>query len=185
LNTLAFFTEKGIPKTGLIPTVRIRDLSDYSLVVTDSTSEEVGDGWYVYFFAGYDSNKEYAVRFDGGPSLPDSERYTFGTNDSFVDDISEHVWDEDLTLHTNSGSAGKVLSDLSDDLKRLLGLTHENIFIDLPEYDNGGNLTSARVRIYSNPVSVGTDIDVIGTYQITAETESIAGKFTSWKQVKQ
>jgi len=73
--------------------------------------------------------------------------------------------------------------NISNDLKRLLGLTHENIFIDNPIYDADCNMTSARVRIYSNPASVGTNSDVIGTYQITAPSTA-PGKFTTWSQVR-
>jgi len=76
------------------------------------------------------------------------------------------------------------ITTISSDLKRALGLLHENIYIDLPDYDENNNLVSARVRIYSNPASVGTSSDVIGTYQITSETIGL-GKFTTWKQVSQ
>ena len=74
-------------------------------------------------------------------------------------------------------------NQISDDLLEVLGLVHSNIFIDNPIYDGDNNLTSARVRIYSNTASVGTTNDIIGTYEITAPGNG-AGKFTSWKQVK-
>jgi hypothetical protein len=76
-------------------------------------------------------------------------------------------------------------SDIWDDpsAKRLLGLMHENITIDEPEYDAHGNLTGARVRIYSNAGSVGTDSDVLATYAITAPSDA-PGQFTTWNQVK-
>jgi hypothetical protein len=106
LQILAFFTDAGSPKTGLIPIVRIRDISDNTLVITDSTSSEVGDGWYKYDFVAYDGTKEYAIRFDGGPTLTNSDRYTSGTNDSFVDDITNGVWSEDLSTYNNG--AGKI-----------------------------------------------------------------------------
>ena len=72
---------------------------------------------------------------------------------------------------------------MSNDIKRLLGLTHENIFIDNPTYDGDGNMTSARVRIYSNPSSVGTGSDVIGTYQVSAPS-SAPGQFITWSQIR-
>ena len=93
MQVLAFFTDAGVPKTGLVPTVRIRDISDNTLVITDSTSSEVGDGWYKYDFIVYDSDKEYAIRFDGGPTLSNTDRYTSGTNDSFADDIADAVFE--------------------------------------------------------------------------------------------
>jgi hypothetical protein len=73
--------------------------------------------------------------------------------------------------------------EIDTNLKRALGLLHENIFIDQPTYDTNNNLVSARVRIYSNPFDVGTAISVIGTYTITAVGDG-AGKFTTWQQVK-
>lgn len=72
----------------------------------------------------------------------------------------------------------------SDDVKRILGMVHENVYIDQPSYDTNKNLTSARLRIYSVAGSVGTDNDVLATYTITAVGDG-AGKFTSWKMVKQ
>ena len=76
----AFFTDNGVPKTSLTPTIRIRDLSDNSLVVTDASMSEVGDGYYKYNFSSYDDTKDYAIRCDGGESLDNAERYTYGTN---------------------------------------------------------------------------------------------------------
>lgn len=70
---------------------------------------------------------------------------------------------------------------IAEDQKRLLGLVHENIFIDNTEYDATGNLIAARVRIYSDASSVGTDLNVIGTYTIQVVTSG-AGKFVSWSQ---
>ncbi len=185
MNVLAFFTVNGNPGTGLIPTVRIRDVADNSLIITDATSSEVGDGWYVYDFTAYDSDKEYAIRFDGGPTVPLSERYTSGTNDSFVDDISEHVWDEQLALHGTPGSAGSVLSDVGDDIKRLLGLTHENMRVDETVYDDDNNLVSAKVRAYSNPTDAknGTNNNIVATYRFEAEASG-PNAFTVWKQIR-
>jgi hypothetical protein len=86
-------------------------------------------------------------------------------------------------VNTNILAVSASIVDVSNDLKRLLGLTHENIFIDNPVYDGDCNMTSARVRIYSNPASVGTANDVIGTYTITAPS-SAPGKFITWSQVR-
>jgi len=66
---------------------------------------------------------------------------------------------------------------------RTLGLSHENFYIDNASYGEHGSLTSARVRIYSNKNSVGSDLDVIETYLITAD-EIECGKFSFWSQVK-
>jgi len=60
---------------------------------------------------------------------------------------------------------------------------HENIYIDLPTYDDDCNLIGARIRIYSNATSVGTNNNIIGTYAISVTGDG-PGKFTSWKQEK-
>jgi len=74
--------------------------------------------------------------------------------------------------------------DISDDLSKVLGLVHQNIFIDEPEYDNSANLISARIRIYSNSGSVGTGQNILSTYRITAVGDG-PGKFTTWKQIEE
>ena len=109
----AFFTENGIPKTGLSPTIRIRTLSDNVLVITDVLMAEVGDGFYKYDYVAYDGTLDYAVRCDS-VTLTGSERYTFGTNDSFAEDISDQVWDESSGDHKTQGSFGEDLATKAD-----------------------------------------------------------------------
>lgn len=65
MNIVSYFTNKGAPETGLSPTIRIRDLSDNSLIVADEAMTEVGDGEYKYEFAN-DVTKEYSVRTHSG-----------------------------------------------------------------------------------------------------------------------
>ncbi len=261
MRIVAFYTDDGTPATGLSPTIRIRDLSDNSLVVTDAAMTEVGDGHYQYNFTTYNADEDYAIRCDGGITLSDSDRYTYAGNENYIEDIEgsnlstqiigvsadvadvntnvlgvsaavgdissdttniiteidsvntnvlgvsadvgdlqtdiTNIQSDITTINTNvlgvSGDIGDLQTDVtniqsdlttvSNDLKRLLGLTHENIFIDNPVYDGNNNMTSARVRIYSDAVSVGTASNVIGTYTITAPGDG-PGKFTTWKQVK-
>lgn len=79
-----------------------------------------------------------------------------------------------------SGGYADDASTSSTDVKRLLGLVHENVYIDTTSYDSHNNLVSARVRIYSDPASVGTGSNIIGTYTIAANGDG-SGKFTYWK----
>jgi hypothetical protein len=72
---VAYFTEYGEPKTGLSPTIRIRDLSDNSLVITDVAMSEVGDGFYKYTYAAADNTENYAGRAYGGSNQPAGEKY--------------------------------------------------------------------------------------------------------------
>lgn len=60
-----------------------------------------------------------------------------------------------------------ILTAVQAETTRILGLTQENQFIDNTVYA-GKNLTSARLRIYSDAASVGTALNVTDTYTITA-----------------
>lgn len=66
---------------------------------------------------------------------------------------------------------------------RTLGLSRSDFYVDETTYDNFGNLVDARVRIYSDPASVGTVNDVIDTYRMTSDGTA-CGQFSFWKQVK-
>lgn len=81
-----YFTDAGIPTTGLSPTIRVRKVSDASLAVADDPMFEIGDGWYKYDFTQYTGSVGYAVRADGGPALTSYERYATLGNENFVTD---------------------------------------------------------------------------------------------------
>ena len=74
------------------------------------------------------------------------------------------------------------LSGIYDIVIRTLGLVHHNVYIDNPIYDDQNNMISARLRIYSDKASVGTDLDVIETYLLTSDGTE-CGKFNYWQQV--
>ena len=78
----AQFSENGIPKDGLFPLVRVRDLSSGSIVVNNVAMVGTGDGFYIYNFSAYDSSKDYSVLCDS-VTLSGSERYTYGTSDDY------------------------------------------------------------------------------------------------------
>ena len=82
LTITAFFTDKGNPKTGLTPTIRIRDVDSTSLEVTDENMSEVGDGWYKFNFTDYNEEKTYSFRADGTTTLVGTDRFVFGTNEN-------------------------------------------------------------------------------------------------------
>lgn len=70
--------------------------------------------------------------------------------------------------------SGVALEDTAQSLLenqlRDLGLNKENQYIDQTVFD-GCKMLSARLRSYSNSSSVGTDNDVIATYQVNASFE--------------
>ena len=88
-----------------------------------------------------------------------------GTDDDFAE-----TYTEDLQINIDETKIDKIL-----------GLVHQNILIDETGYDLHGNLSNARVRIYSDSVSVGTNNNIIATYEITSISTD-TGKFTTWSQ---
>jgi len=74
------------------------------------------------------------------------------------------------------------ISDIYSNVIKTLGLVHRNIYIDETNYDDNGNMISARVRIYDEAANVGTNTGVIETYLITSDGTE-CGKFNYWTQV--
>lgn len=60
-------------------------------------------------------------------------------------------------------------------------LIYDNVYMDQTVYSANNILTSCRIRVYSNPASVGTVNDVISTYTMTA-TET-AGRVLTYQTV--
>jgi len=81
MNIIAFFTEQGIPKTGLSPTVDVWTV-DRSQVVTAQAMTEVAGGFYYYDFTTYDEDEDYCMRADGTATLTGADRYVFSTNET-------------------------------------------------------------------------------------------------------
>ena len=124
MKIVSFFTNFGSPSFGLAPSIRIRDTDDNSIKVDGSTMNEVGDGWYMFDFLHYDNTLEYAIACDGGATLLDAERYTYASNDNYVEDI----WGVPADQFTGEGTMGELLTsssgggipaDMLFDLKRL------------------------------------------------------------------
>lgn len=110
----AHFTTGGVPITGLTPTIDIIEMGTITntLIVSSASLTEVGIGWYRYNFVTYDPTKSYVFTIDGGVSLPACERYKYGGNESYVEDISSEVWNEDLLTHLTVGSTGEALAQI-------------------------------------------------------------------------
>ena len=86
-----------------------------------------------------------------------------------------------LTTLTESLSGNMYNVEL--DVKRILGLVHDNVSLDQTTYDRFYNMKTARMRIYNNPDSIGTDNDVIGEYKIESNSDR-RGTFINWKQTR-
>lgn len=81
MNIIAFFTDKGIPKTGLSPTLDIWKL-DGTQVVTAQAITEIAGGFYYYDFTSYDDDENYVIRADGTNVLSGADRYVYSTNET-------------------------------------------------------------------------------------------------------
>jgi hypothetical protein len=90
--------------------------------------------------------------------------------------LADAIWDELSINHTDTGSMGEIMND------SVGASVDANRYVDQCVY-SGLYLASCRIRLYSNPASVGTDNDVIATYLMTST--NTAGKMTTFKEVKQ
>jgi len=117
---------------------------------------ELGNGNYKYLFTPDSAGTWYVV-------IVDALYFPWGK----TDDVQ--IFNSDI-------------DDVYDNVIKTLGLVHNNMQIDEATYDEFGNMIGARVRIYSDAASVGTNSNVIETYRIEADAEA-CGQFTYWKQV--
>lgn len=144
----SFFTSDGIPQSGLTPTVRIWEITNgaNTLIVgspngsgstIDEQMAEIGDGFYKYEFLpiqGYDEQRNYLVRVDGGPTLSNSERYQVAKTaiTDRPENIAAAVWDEEAIEHVNGGSFGEQLNQIkATTLNLALTMNDMLILIDL------------------------------------------------------
>jgi hypothetical protein len=94
----AFFfdgTGGGSPAVGMspLPTLRVRRISDNTLVVTDANMPELGDGWYSFDFTSlFDEGEEYVTRAEASALTLSRDKFKFGTIDSrgFTPNIRVH-----------------------------------------------------------------------------------------------
>jgi hypothetical protein len=77
----AFFSNEGVPSTGLSALIKVIDLSNGSVVVNNAAMTESSNGFYTYNFTSYDSTKNYSFIADGSSSLGNLDRYVYGTNE--------------------------------------------------------------------------------------------------------
>lgn len=106
----AFFTDHGLPKTGLHPICDIWILHTNVHLIVGAAMSEIGGGFYKYHFNQYDQEIDYVVRCDGGAALDDMERYKEGLNQVNLGDIADETWDETADPeHIHPNTMGEVL----------------------------------------------------------------------------
>jgi hypothetical protein len=123
------YTNNGVPQPGLTPTIDVFELDPLNpgtntQVVTAGATVEIGMGFYRYDFATYNPTRNYVFMFDGGVSLTGCDRYKYGGNESYAEDIApataDAVWDEQTTDHLAVGTTGLMLSQIKADTASIL-----------------------------------------------------------------
>lgn len=116
---ISHFTDNGLPKIGLLPTIRIRKVSNGDLIITDADLSELGDGSYKYIFSTFNPSIEYIFRVDGTNMLSNIDRYQYATNDSYNDDIrQEFNNNKDLIKNSKTRFTEKLYNNSGDSVVR-------------------------------------------------------------------
>ena len=106
--------------------------------------------------------------------------------DNFEKDIYDIANNETYGNSALNTDLDSILTDTGTTLdaliKRVLGLTQENYYIDNTTFETG-KLKTARIRIYSVAGSVGSASDVLATYNI-AITYDANGNMETYKVTK-
>jgi hypothetical protein len=155
---------------------------------------EITNGYTVTFEDG-----QYAVDCYGANSniidVANNNQVSIRTNNSAgmvrpqdfdIPSIASAVWEEDVTLHSGSGTFGERIQSYGPILQRIVGLDQENFYIDQTQftsYEGADLMTQCRMRIYDSDANVGTDSGVLATYQMVSTY--LNGKMQSYKVTKQ
>lgn len=120
----SFFTNLGVPQTGLTPTIDVWQLDNSNpllntLVVNNGALIEIGGGLYRYDFSTYVHSNSYFFIVDGGAALPISERYNIAGNESYREEVSTGVWEETAVLHVAPGTMGFLQNQISADVTQV------------------------------------------------------------------
>lgn len=154
-NITAYFTSGGLPATGLVPGLTIRNVSTAAVVQTGTLSE-LGDGWYRYDFTGYTGSIDYAITVNGSSSLLDSQ-FAYAGNENFVDDI----WGAQRSDHTVAGSMGATM-------------THMSSTIDFLRSIEGGRWQIAGTQMIFYAPDNSTEVARFDLYDSTGSLTSVA-----------
>lgn len=126
-NTLIIGATEGTgdPGTGIGTDGIMIEMFDKSPALMGDGGLPIGgsrDGFYTFTFTsvmGYNPNKTYLIRTDGGNTLPNGERYHTSAIDSQVDVVNA-ILDEPAVAHTLGGSIGSLLNQTHANTQNLM-----------------------------------------------------------------
>ena len=103
---VVFFSNAGVPATGLSPTIGVyKKVSDGTDVTPAPTVSEIGGGFYKFTATPAEA---LVVRMNGGGSLADADKYK-------VMQITPHDADLDAQVSTRAPEAGERGGDQGQD----------------------------------------------------------------------
>ena len=152
-------TKNGTLQTGLVPVIDINDVATDVSVISGAAMTELSSqpGWYKYWFAGYDKEKEYAITIDGGSSLPSAERFSFAGNESFYDDITDVLLtaipvEAAAVMTPESGPEPPIFSEFRASLpdNELIKLGRFEFYSEASDEDVCLQIVTGEQRIYAN-----------------------------------
>lgn len=112
-----YFSDEWIPATWLSPIVNIIE-RNWAVRVTNGACKELANGFYVYNFNEYNSDKQYLYLFDGGSTLGDWDRYKPWNNE--MDSYSfKQSWGR--TVAATTPYDDKWVKIKLDNLEKLIG----------------------------------------------------------------
>jgi len=79
-DLIAFYTDEGVPTTGLSPTISVWQ-TDGTQVVNEASMTEIAGGFYFYDFSVEDVGVTYVFRTDSGGPLSNSDRFKAGSTE--------------------------------------------------------------------------------------------------------
>ena len=153
---------------------RIADASgkeSLSAGVNVGITVELQNGWQLHFWEGAYTATVTGGNLVGGPA-GDPVAYSAGVQVVLVQSaastivsagsglsqeehdelfaIADRVWDEQLSGHTASGSAGRTLDDVQTGIIDALGISGENVIWSGMAFDSNDNLISAVITQYTD-----------------------------------
>ncbi|MHA2046038.1 MAG: hypothetical protein ACW99G_14695, partial [Candidatus Thorarchaeota archaeon] len=106
----------------------------------------------VRVISAYDGTSKEITVSEDMPLIPDngSDFDVIPDHVHPMEQISDAVWSEQLSLHTDSGSAGRTLSDVLTGVEDSLGVSGENTKWSGMAFDSNDNLISAVITQYTD-----------------------------------
>jgi len=168
----AYFNDRGVPKTGLSPTITVRKVTDGTVLVNAAAMAEVGSGFYRYSYAGYNRTVEIAFICDGGAGLENPDRYAIGSNRDDLERVANGLTTQEKTNVLTESNAALVANNLDELLISSMTPPFANSVIDLILNKDAGQ-TYDRTTGSLEKLALVQGAIVITTNNIQAKTDNL------------